>query len=57
MTAESKPETAPNPKVTPVYIGPCTTTDKVLGGKFLPITDEQLRAKSGCPTSFLEDMA
>ena len=34
-----------NPKVKLVYIGPCTTTDKKLGGTFLPITDEQLREK------------
>ena len=42
---KSKPEEVPNPKVMLVYIGPCTTTDKKLGGMFLPITDEQLRDK------------
>ncbi len=43
--SESKPEEAPNPKVMLVYVGPCTTTDKKLGGMFLPITDEQVREK------------
>jgi hypothetical protein len=38
-------EEEPNPKVKLVYIGPCTTSDKKLGGMFLPITDEQLREK------------
>ncbi len=35
----SKPEEVPNPKVKVVYIGPCTTTDKKLGGMFLPIAE------------------
>lgn len=35
----------PNPKVKLVYIGPCTTTEKKLGGMFLPITDEHLRER------------
>ena len=42
----------PNPKVKLVYIGPCTTTDKKLGGMFLPITDEQLQEKR-LPERFL----
>ncbi len=36
---------APNPKVKLVYIGPCTTSNKKLGGVFLPITEDQLREK------------
>ncbi len=42
---KSKPEEVPNPKVKLVYIGPCTTADKKLGGVFLPITNDQLREK------------
>ena len=36
-------EKKPNPKVKLVFVGPCTTTDKKLGGMFVPITDEQLQ--------------
>ena len=43
--AKNTEQEKPNPKVMLVYIGPCTTTDKKLGGMFLPITDEQLREK------------
>jgi hypothetical protein len=49
LTEQPKPapmvEEKPNPKVKLVYIGPCTTSDKKLGGMFLPITDDQLREK------------
>jgi len=38
-------EKKPNPKIKLVYIGPCTTSDKKLGGIFLPITDDQLRER------------
>src|SRR5271165_3006489 len=37
---QSKPE---NPKIKLVYVGVCMTTDDKRGGKFLPITDEQLK--------------
>ena len=42
---KSKPEKVPNPTVMLVYIRPCTTTDKKLGGVFLPVTNDQLREK------------
>jgi len=35
-----KPE---NPKIKLVYVGVCMTTDDKRGGKFLPITDEQMK--------------
>ena len=38
----SSEQEKPKPKVKLVYIGPCTTTDKTLGGVFLPITEGQL---------------
>ena len=41
--AESKAEKKPT--VMLVYIRPCTTADKKLGGVFLPITSDQLREK------------
>jgi len=45
-TEQPEPKSSePNPKVKLVYIGPCTTADKKLGGMFLPITDDQLREK------------
>ena len=42
---KSKLEKVPNPTVMLVYIRPCTTTDKKLGGVFLPVTNDQLREK------------
>jgi len=48
-----KPEDVPNPKVKLVYIGPCTTADKKLGGVFLPITNDQLREKRLLPYRLL----
>ena len=35
----------PNPKVKLMFVGPCITDDEKLGGKFIPITDEQLRER------------
>ncbi len=35
----------PNPKIKLVYVGPCMTSEKKLGGSFLPITEKQLRER------------
>ena len=40
---QTKPE---NPKIKLVYVGVCMTTDDKRGGKFLPITDEQMKEGS-----------
>jgi len=38
-----EPTEQPNPKIKLVYIGACTMSDEKRGGKFLPITDEQVK--------------
>ncbi len=45
MTTEN-----PNPKIKLVYIGACTMGDEKRGGKFLPITDEQVK-EGALPTT------
>jgi hypothetical protein len=51
-------ETAPkpeNPKIKLVYVGVCMTTDGKRGGRFLPITDEQV-AEGALPNQLPEEM-